>query len=177
MQTVETVTHATQNWIEKIVIGLNFCPFAAKPFKEKTIHYRVEESSTLQTALQALVRECIRLEEDNNVETSFIIFPNNFLDFEDYLTLVSLSEQLLEKEGYEGIFQVASFHPAYLFAGSNDADPANYTNRSPFPMLHLLREVSIGLAIKKQVNDFSIPEKNIAKAKELGLDYFKRLHF
>ena len=177
MQTVETVTHATQNWIEKIVIGLNFCPFAAKPFKEKTIHYRVEESSTLQTALQALVRECIRLEEDNNVETSFIIFPNNFLDFEDYLTLVSLSEQLLEKEGYEGICQVASFHPAYLFAGSNDADPANYTNRSPFPMLHLLREVSIGLAIKKQVNDFSIPEKNIAKAKELGLDYFKRLHF
>ena len=177
MQTVETVTHATQNWIEKIVIGLNFCPFAAKPFKEKTIHYRVEESSTLQTALQALVRECIRLEEDNNVETSFIIFPNNFLDFEDYLTLVSLSEQLLEKEGYEGIFQVASFHPAYLFAGSNDADPANYTNRSPFPMLHLLREVSICLAIKKQVNDFSIPEKNIAKAKELGLDYFKRLHF
>jgi hypothetical protein len=88
-----------------------------------------------------------------------------------------LSEQLLEKEGYEGVYQIASFHPKYLFAGTKESDPSNYTNRSPYPMLHLLREESLEQAIEKHINADLIPEKNIQKATELGIDYFKNLEF
>lgn len=177
IQTHEEVITQTKSWIEKVVIGFNFCPFAAKPFKEDKVFYKVEPQSGLNSSLQTLVRECIRLEEDISIETTFIIFPDNYFEFEEYLDLVDISEQLLKKEGYEGIFQVASFHPRYLFSGSDENDPANYTNKSPFPMLHLLREVSLEAAIKKHPDVNAIPEKNIAKANELGLEYLKGLKF
>ena len=173
MQTEEEIISQTKEWIERVVIGLNFCPFAAKPVKEKLVRYKVEENTTINTALQTLIRECIRLEEEVSIETSFIIFPNHFNDFETYLDLVDLAEQLMEKEGYEGVFQVASFHPLYMFADSEESDPANYTNRSPYPMLHLLREEKLEAALKKYPNPEAIPERNIITARKLGLEYFK----
>ena len=174
---MEVIIDTTKSWIEKVVIGLNFCPFAAMPFKVGSIRYVIADGKGLQSALEQFARELMFLDDNQTTSTTLIIFPNDFGDFYKYLELVDLSEQLLEKEGYEGVYQIASFHPKYLFAGTKDSDPSNYTNRSPYPMLHLLREESLEQAIEKHVNAELIPEKNIQKANELGVDYFKNLGF
>ena len=175
--TLEVIIDTTKSWIEKVVIGLNFCPFAVMPFKEGSIRYVVSEGKGLQSALQQFARELMYLDDNQTTSTTLIIFPDEFGDFYKYLELVDLCEQLLEKEGYEGVYQVASFHPLYQFSGTTDTDPTNYTNRSPYPMLHLLREESITLAVKKHVNIDEVPERNMQKARELGIDFFKDLEF
>jgi hypothetical protein len=172
-----TVIERTKNWIREIVIGLNFCPFARKPFKEELILYKVDDSSDKASALESFISTCNYLEENPAMETALLIFPTGFSDFEEYLDLVDLSEKLLKTEGFEGVYQVASFHPNYIFAGSGENDPANYTNRSPFPMLHLLREDLLEIAIDKHANVDEIPNQNIAKAISLGLAYFKNMKF
>jgi hypothetical protein len=178
METIAaTVIERTKNWIREIVIGLNFCPFTRKPFKEELILYKVDGSSDKAAALESFISTCNYLEENPAMETALLIFPNGFSDFEEYLDLVDLSEKLLKAEGFEGVYQVASFHPDYLFAGSDENDPANYTNRSPFPMLHLLREDLLEIAIDKHANVDDIPNQNIAKAISLGLAYFKKMKF
>jgi hypothetical protein len=106
-----------------------------------------------------------------------IILPEHFDDFEQYLDIIDLCEQLLIMENLEGVFQVASFHPQYLFAGSDENDASNYTNRSPFPMIHILREDSLTTAIDKHVDVDSIPENNIKNAQNLGIAYFKATGF
>jgi hypothetical protein len=138
--TEEKVITQTRLWLEKIVIGCNFCPFAAKPFFQDKIRYRVVPSAQKKDILETLVRECSWLEENAETETSLLILPEGYEKFNAYLDLLDLAEQLLEKEGYEGIFQLASFHPDYRFAGTKADDAANYTNRSPYPILHLLKE-------------------------------------
>ena len=172
-----TVIERTKNWIREIVIGLNFCPFARQPFKEELILYKVDETTDTAVALESFINTCRFLEDNPEIETALLILPNGFSDFDEYLDLVDLSEKLLQKEGFEGVYQVASFHPNYIFAGSDDNDPANYTNRSPYPMLHLLREDLLEIAIDKHANVDDIPNQNIAKAKSLGLEYFKRMKF
>lgn len=171
------IIESTKNWIRDIVIGLNFCPFARKPFKDELILYKVEDTSDEAAALESFINTCHFLEDNPAIETALLILPNGFSDFDEYLDLVDLSEKLLKAEGYEGVYQVASFHPDYLFAGSDEDDPANYTNRSPFPMLHLLREDLLEIAIDKHANVHDIPSQNIAKAQSLGLEYFKKIKF
>ena len=116
-----------------------------------------------------------RLDNDPSIETSFLIFPNAFQKFHDYLDLLSLADDRLKRNGYEGIYQVASFHPLYLFANSDETDPANYTNRSIYPMLHLLREESMTKALANYKDPESIPMRNIDFAKKKGLAYMKML--
>lgn len=98
-----------------------------------------------------------------------LILPTGFSSFTVYLQIVDLAEALMEKENYEGIYQIASFHPAYLFAGADNSDPSNYTNRSPYPMLHLLREASLTKAIDSYPDVDGIPQKNIDFATAKGL--------
>ena len=127
------------------------------------------------TALEALMKELHYLDKDEDIETSFIILPNNFADFTTYLNLVDMAEQLITKKNYEGVYQLASFHPQYCFAGEDKNDAANYTNRSPYPMLHILREDSISKALENFPDPESIPEKNIAFARSKGLAYMQEL--
>jgi hypothetical protein len=169
------VIDRTKKWIIDVVIGCNFCPFAANVVKQQTIFYQVEENTALETCLASFVLEMERLDNDPAIETSFLIFPNAFQQFDDYLDLVSLAEELLRRKGYEGVYQVASFHPLYLFANSDENDPANYTNRSIYPMLQLLREESIDKALENYKDPESIPVRNINFAKEKGLAYMKML--
>ena len=173
----DIVIETTKNWIRDIVIGLNFCPFAPKPFKDELIVYRVEDTSDVAIALESFMSTCRFLEDNPAMETALLIFPKGFSDFDDYLDLTDLAERLLKAQGFEGVYQVASFHPNYIFAGSDENDPANYTNRSPYPMLHLLREDLLEIAIDKHNNVDDIPNQNIAKAKSLGLEYFKMMKF
>ena len=171
----EQVIDRTKKWIIDVVIGCNFCPFAASVVKQQTIFYKVEENKELETCLASFLLEMERLDNDPAIETSFLIFPNAFQQFDDYLDLISLAEELLKRKGYEGIYQVASFHPLYLFANSDENDPANYTNRSIYPMLQLLREESIDKALANYKDPESIPARNINFAKEKGLAYMKML--
>lgn len=158
-----------------MVLGCNFCPFAARVVKENSIHFQVESGASLEICLQAVLNECIRLDANENIETSFIVFPETFKRFEDYLSLVSLSERLIKEEGYEGTYQIASFHPLYCFAGESPEDASNYTNRSVYPMLHLLREERIEQALLAHTDASGIPERNIRFAREKGTAYMKML--
>lgn len=165
----------TKKWISDVVVGCNFCPFAAKEVKKDTIHYAVLQEATKKTVLESVMQMIYQLDDNNSIETSFLIIPDSFLLFNDYLDLLSLVERLMEKENYEGIYQVASFHPAYLFAGSTPTDPSNYTNRSPYPMFHFLREDSVSKAISSYPDIDKVPERNIAFTTEKGLLYMKQL--
>jgi uncharacterized protein len=162
-------------WIQQVVIGCNFCPFAGKAFVDNKIHFTLVSASDLKGQLEAVLLELQRLDEREDLETTLLIFPTQLADFEAYLDFVSLSEGLVTAHDYEGIYQVASFHPQYIFSGSDESDPANYTNRSPYPMLHLLRESSISRAVDLFPDVESIPENNIAFARNKGLEAMKEL--
>jgi len=165
----------TKKWIKNVVVGCNFCPFASKVIKQQAIHYQIEKSMDLNTCLEAVLTEAGRLDNKSHIVTSFLIFPNSFELFDRYLHFLSLSEKLFKKKGYNGIYQIASFHPLYQFEGSAENDPANYTNRSVYPMLHFLREEIITNALKQYVNPENIPLQNINFAREKGLLYMKML--
>ena len=171
----ETIIHETKNWITDVVVGCNFCPFAAREVQRGSIHYEVQADAGLEQVLQSVAGIFTQLDNDKNVETSLLILPNGYDDFDAYLQLVDLAQELLEKEDYEGVYQLASFHPHYLFAGSTETDPSNYTNRSPFPMLHFLREESVSLAVDSHPDIDAVPERNIRFTQEKGLQFMKEL--
>lgn len=165
----------TINWIKEVVIGCNFCPFAARALLKQNIQYTLLTSVSLQESLEQVAIEMKALDNDLERETSFIIFKNDYTSFNEYLFLVDKAEQLLKKTGYEGVYQLASFHPDYCFAGSDENDPANYTNRSIYPMLHLLREDSITAALENFPDPEKIPQNNIHFAEQKGLLYMQLL--
>jgi len=171
----QEIIDQTVSWINKVVVGCNFCPFAAKPLKQQHMHYQVESSTDTKSCLEALIKEVIRLDNETHIETSFLIFSNAFQQFDSYMKMVSKAEDLLNEKGYEGIYQLASFHPLYQFAGSSKSDAANYTNRSIYPMLHLLRESSIDKAIEHYEKPENIPQRNIDFARKKGLIFMKLL--
>jgi hypothetical protein len=171
----DKVINQTIAWIKSVVIGCNFCPFAAKAMMQKSIRYVVLEDTTREKTLDAVLDELHFLDETAEVETTLIIFPNQYTDFQSYLVLVASAEKLITRHDYEGTYQVASFHPEYCFAGSDIDDPANYTNRSVYPMLHLLREESITNALKYYKDPEGIPERNVAFSREKGLAYMQLL--
>jgi|SRR6266496_5764783 len=171
----QQIIDQTKKWINDVVVGCNFCPFAANIMKQQRVHYQVETSVSSSVCMDSLLREMKRLDDDINIETSFLIFPVSFKQFDDYLDMVSLAGKLLKRHGYEGIYQLASFHPLYVFANSSPNDAANYTNRSVYPMLHLLREESIEKALAHYQEPENIPQRNINFAREKGLTYMKML--
>ena len=171
----EQIIDQTKKWIVDVVIGCNLCPFAANVVKQGAIFYKVETSVDQNKCLDSFLHEMDRLDNDDTIETSLLIFPNTFEKFNDYLELLSRAEKSVKEKGNEGIYQVASFHPLYLFAGSDDNDAANYTNRSIYPMLHLLREQSIDRALEHYKSPENIPQRNINFTREKGLIYMKML--
>jgi len=165
----------TEKWIKDVVIGCNLCPFAAHVVNKKAVHYQVEDRISNNAWKETLLSEFIRLDNNSNIETSFIIFPSSFQQFNDYLDMLSEAEKLLRKNKYSGIYQIASFHPLYLFANTAETDASNYTNRSVYPMLHLLREESIETALKNYQNPELIPERNVEFTRKKGLNYMRML--
>ena len=159
----------TQAWLKTIIIEYSICPFAKREMQRGSIFYAVSHERKLKTCLQLLLQECVRLNTDANIETSLLIYAGAFNLFDDYLDFLAMAEDLLIDEGYEGIYQLASFHPDYNFNESDGEDPANYTNRSPYPMLHLLRETSIDNAVNTYPDTDKIPERNMTVTRQLGL--------
>lgn len=173
--TPQSIIARTQQWIETVVVGMNFCPFAKRELRHGTVRFIVSPEPEIESVLMQLIEECTHLDTDDGTQTTLLILPDGFADFDDYLDLAGLAEDLLADRGYEGVYQVASFHPDYCFADAENNDPANYTNRSPYPMLHLLREASLESAIANYPDADAIPDNNIAKARALGSDYWLKL--
>lgn len=168
----QLVTRQTKNWVKEVVIGLNLCPFASSVFDNDRIAYLVLESSIANSDtaqhLQFLADSIAALESSDAYETSLLIFPEAYSQFDDYLDFLELANHLIEELNYSGSYQLASFHPDYLFEGSTEEDAENYTNRSPYPMIHLLRESSIEKAVSSYPNIEQVPENNINKLRDIG---------
>ena len=172
---VEKIIKQTEAWLTTFIIKYNICPFARKEHERGSIHYSVVESDSTEQCLNALFTECLFLDANAKIETTLIIYPSHFNQFDDYLDFLAIAESLLIKQNYEGVYQLASFHPHYCFEGENPTDPANYTNRSPYPMLHLIREASLEQAVKSFPNPELIPERNIKLTRELGREKLQSL--
>ena len=171
----QVILQATQKWLQTIVIGLNFCPFAQREFDANRIHYAITDHRKTEDVLADLQAEWHRLDQQPEMATTLLVLPYGFEGFWDYLDLVDLAEQLLVMEGYEGIYQVASFHPDYCFADADEQDPANFTNRSPYPMLHILREDQLSQALDHHPDPEAIPVTNMQKARAMGYHQLEAL--
>ena len=171
------VVAATRKWLERAVIGLNLCPFAKTVHVKGQVRYVVSRAQTDEALLCDLERELKHLTEvtPEDVETTLLITPDALGDFADFLLFLDLVEVVLRSYGLTGILQVASFHPLYVFADAEPDDVANYTNRAPYPTLHLLRESSLSRAAHAFPDAADIYERNIETLRELGLDGWRSL--
>ncbi len=169
-ESVEHVIAKTRHWVEKAVIGLRLCPFAAAPYLRGQVRYRVSEQATTSGLRQDLAEELTYLAavDPQVCETSLLIHPHVLHDFLDYNQFLDQADATVAALGLTGELQIASFHPAYQFAGSAPDDIENYSNRSPYPMLHVLREVSVQQAAATFPQVHEIGDRNMATLRELG---------
>ena len=164
------IIEQTKKWINSVIVAHNYCPFAKREVDKGSVRYQVIHETEFNSLLKSVMQECVWLDQNAETETTLIIFPSNLNDFNSYLDCLVLAEDLLIAQGYEGIYQIASFHPNYCFQGAENDDPANFTNRSPHPMFHLIRESSVQAAIENHPDAESIPERNVEYARKQGLD-------
>ena len=159
---------AVRRWVETVVIGLNLCPFAKRELIADRVRFIVTDAGTDIELLESLESELELLARTPAVETTLIIHPNVLGDFNHYNQFLDSADQLLVQMTLEGEFQIASFHPEYRFADTEPDDPENYTNRSPFPILHLLREASLEKVIALTPDIDQVPVRNIQTMNRLG---------
>lgn len=165
------VVALTVQWLERAVIGLNLCPFAKSVHVKGQIHYVVTAASTHVDLLEILKNELNGLlaQESTARDTTLLIAPAAFPDFLDFNDFLPECDRLLRRMRLDGIFQIASFHPQFQFADAVSDDITNYTNRAPFPILHLLREDSIDRAVAAFPEPDAIFEKNMQTLRDLGV--------
>lgn len=167
----------TRRWLEKAVIGLNLCPFAKAVYVKDQVRFVLSDASTPEALIEQLAEELLLLRDTpaEQIDTTLIIHPDVLTDFLDYNDFLDNADAAVEALDLSGILQVASFHPDYQFDGTHADDASNYTNRAPFPTLHLLREDSVERAVAAFPDPDVIVERNIATLDKLGAEGFKRL--
>ena len=175
--TVADVVASTQRWLEVAVIGLNLCPFAKAVHVKRQIRYAVTAATSATELRAELQRELELLANANpdEIETTLLIHPQAMTDFVDFHFFLREADAMIRKLGHEGKLQLASFHPCYEFADNASDDIANCTNRSPHPMLHLLREASIDRAVAAFPDAATIYKRNIETLRRLGHDGWRQL--
>lgn len=171
----DIVVAAVQRWVESVVVGLGLCPFAQRELSRHRVRFVATEASDEEQLLIALEAELELLNHDPSIETTLLIHPGVLQDFYDYNEFLNLADGLLRQMDLEGVYQVASFHPDYQFGGTEPADAENYTNRSPYPVLHLIREESLERAIADYPDIDQVPARNVELMNELGADKLKAL--
>jgi hypothetical protein len=176
-QAAEQVVRETREWLEKAVIGLNLCPFARAVYLRDQVRFVVSPAENPEDLLLDLVDELHHLAqaEPEAVDTTLLIHPNVLHDFLEYNGFLGEAEEAVEDLELEGEIQVASFHPRYQFEGTGPDDIENYTNRSPYPILHLLREASVTRAVESIADPAQIYEANIETLRRLGAEGWRRL--
>ena len=175
--TTDEIIAATRCWLERSVIGLNLCPFAESVYRGNRVRFRVSEQRSASALLDELRSELRELHaaDPQRCETTLLIHPWVLGDFIEYNDFLDVCETTIADLGLEGELQVASFHPRYQFAGTQSEDIENYTNRSPYPTLHLLREASIESAIAAVPDTNEIYRRNIRTLRALGHEGWQRL--
>jgi uncharacterized protein len=167
----------TQRWLERAVIGLNLCPFAKAVFVKGQIRWVESTARSPAQLLQELAHEMQHLAAASaeQTDTTLVIAPHTLADFDDFNQFLGVADDVLAELGHEGVLQLASFHPQYRFAGEPEGDMSHFTNRSPHPTLHLLREDSVSRAVAAVPDADTIVERNIATLRRLGLAGWQRL--
>lgn len=165
----------TKAWVSGLIVKYSICPFARAELERDRIRYVLADKPTIAALLTQLVNECQWLDTHPDTATTLLIIPSGYADFYHYLDMLDSANQRLAAEGYEGIYQLASFHPDYCFADSPASDPANYTNRSPYPVLHLLREADVSRVMQDADDADAIVARNIAFARRKGSTFFMQL--
>jgi uncharacterized protein len=175
--TSDLAINATRRWLEKAVIGLNLCPFAAHVYLHNRVRFVVSEQHTTDGLLLELCDELQALQQADVMacETTLLIHPHVLTDFHQYNDFLDEGDAAIDALNLDGELQIASFHPDYQFADCGPTDIENYSNRSPYPMLHLLREASISKAIDSHPDIDSIPDLNIKTLRHLGLTGWRQL--
>lgn len=173
----EQIIAATQKWLEKAVIGLNLCPFAKAVHVKQQIRYVVSPATSPEALLETLMNELQLLSDTDpeKIDTTLLIHPFVLNDFLDYNEFLDVADAAVEDMQLDGELQVASFHPDYQFAETDQNDISNYTNRAPYPILHLLREDSIERAVEAFPEASEIFDKNIETMEKLGHDGWDKL--
>jgi len=171
----QRVENAVRQWLQSVVINLNLCPFARKALIRNSVRFTVSEVDREDHLLEVLLEELQLLQNNHNIETTLLIHPQVLTDFTEYNEFLPLVDEFLEQIKLDGIFQIASFHPQYQFADTDPQDVENYTNRSPYPILHILREESLDEAIDNYPDVDRIPKNNIKLMREMGLDKMQEL--
>lgn len=169
------VINSVRKWVDQVVVGLQLCPFAKSEIDRDGVHYIFTPANSDAELLEALAMEINRLDTDFPDDTALLVHPNVCEDFAQYNQFLSSAEMLLRDMGMEGVYQIASFHPDYQFADTQPEDAENYTNRSPYPMMHLIREEILEQALKSLENPEDVPERNIALLRGLGSEKMKQM--
>lgn len=166
----QIIIAAVARWLNEVVIGLNLCPFASKPARENRVRIAICSVQDDEELLQYLQREMELLEKKpaNEIETTLVVIPQHLQDFFDYNQFLNWAEKLIKRNGWSGVFQLASFHPNYCFAGAEPEDAENLTNRAPFPILHIIREASLEKALQYYEGVEEVPENNKKRVEALG---------
>ncbi|MBO6226980.1 MAG: DUF1415 domain-containing protein [Shewanella sp.] len=175
MENDEEIILAVRQWVETFVVGMNLCPFAKRELVKNRVRFVTTAATTAEQLLQVLQTELELLNADPSVETTLLIHPAVLQDFYDFNDFLDCADSLLVDMELEGIYQVASFHPDYQFGGTRPGDAENYTNRAPYPVLHLLREESLERVIADYPDVDDIPERNIELMNSLGQDKLQAL--
>ena len=172
-----TVTDHTRQWLEKAVIGLNLCPFAKAPHVKNLVRISVSQARHLDGFLEDLDRELQLLGDTpaDGLETTLLVHPTLFPDFDTFNQMLDIADAAVVDNGLEGIIQIAPFHPDFQFEGTDSDDIGNYTNRSPYPTLHLIREDSIAKAAQAFPDASAIFERNIALLEKMGHEGWDKL--
>lgn len=172
-----TVTEHTRQWLEKAVIGLNLCPFAKAPHVKNLVRISVSQARHLDGFLEDLDRELQLLGDTpaDGLETTLLVHPTLFPDFDTFNQMLDIADAAVVDNGLEGIVQIAPFHPDFQFEGTDSDDISNYTNRSPYPTLHLIREDSIAKAAQAFPDASAIFERNIALLEKMGHEGWDKL--
>jgi hypothetical protein len=167
----------TRKWLEQIVIGLNLCPFAKAVYVKDQVRFVLSDATTPEALVEELAEELILLRDTpaEQIDTTLIVHPDVLTDFLDYNDFLDNADAAIEALDLQGILQVASFHPQYQFAGVAPDDVSNYTNRAPYPTLHLLREDSVERAVAAFPDPDVIVERNIETLDKLGIEGWTRL--
>lgn len=173
----EAVVAATRAWLEKAVIGLNLCPFAKAVHVKRQIRWVVSHAETEEALLEDLLHELqlLAAADPADIDTTLLVHPRVLGDFLDYNDFLDIADAAVEELGLEGVLQVASFHPHYQFADSDPDDMGNFSNRAPYPTLHLLREDSVDKAVAAFPDADRIYEANIEALRKLGPGGWKKL--
>ena len=166
---------SVRQWVESFVVDMNLCPFTKRELAKNRIRFSVTEANTEEQLLTVLESELELLNSDASIETTLLVHAQVLRDFYDYNEFLNYADKLLVQMSLDGVFQFASFHPNYQFAGTDSEDAENYTNRSPYPMLHILREATLERAIADYPDVAQIPVQNLELMESIGREKLREL--